>query len=194
MKNQSRLIFRLETLQLHMRGKERAVLPRFTSPRTMLFLWILMGLLLASGIAFLLIRVPVHVSGVAVVLDSISGPSVPNNASMAVFLPESTLPDLRAGQKVTWVFDDPKDRVSRSLIVIEPKVNSPTALRERFGLTGSAAVAINRPMAVAFARLEPVPRQGSAANYAGSVYRVEVEVGHRRVISFLPLVGSFFEE
>ena len=88
----------------------------------------------------------------------------------------------------------PETCVSRSLIVIEPKVNSPTALRERFGLTGSAAVAINRPMAVAFARLEPVPRQGSAANYAGSVYRVEVEVGHRRVISFLPLVGSFFEE
>ena len=194
MRNESRSIFRVEALQLYTESKERSVMPRFTSPRSMLFLWIVMGLLMASGIAFLLIRVPVQVSGVAVVVDSISAQSVPHNATMVVFLPAKILPELRVGQTVTWRFDGAKDRVSRTLIAVEPHANSPSALRGRFPFTGTAAAAINQPMAVAFARLEPVLEGEPAATYAGSVYRVEVEVGRRRVVSFLPVIGSLFRE
>jgi hypothetical protein len=160
----------------------------------MLMLWLTMALLLSAGSAFLMIRVPVQAHGVAVVLDSGAAPSVPAQATMAVFLPESNLSNLRVGQKVSWRFGDAKERVSRTLIAVEPEINSPAALQERFGFKGNAAAVINSPMAVAFARLEPAGGDGSSAKYAGSVYRVEVEVGHRRVISFLPVIGSFFRD
>jgi hypothetical protein len=53
---------------------------------------------------------------------------------------------------------------------------------------------LTQPSAVAIAQFEPSPTSLPAAVYLGSVYHAEVEVGSRRVISFLPLIGSFFGE
>jgi hypothetical protein len=63
-----------------------------------------------------------------------------------------------------------------------------------FAINAGAASGLAQPSAVAIARFEPAPASLPAAAYAGSVYHVEVEVGSRRVISFLPLIGRFFGE
>ena len=45
-----RAIFRREALDHYMRGREKAVLPRYAAPPTLAFMWILLGLLLTGGV------------------------------------------------------------------------------------------------------------------------------------------------
>ncbi len=198
MKDENRMIFRVEALRRYAEGRERPVLPQFTSPRTMLLLWVLLSLLLLSGLVLMMIRVPVYATGLAVVpardaLDQKKAGAA-GGATMVVFVPERNLPDLRIGQKVRWSFDQTSGRVATSILAIEPEVDSPADLQKRFGFSGTAAAYINGPMAVAFAHLEPAPGDRSIDKYAGSVYRVDVEIGRRRVISFLPVLGRLFPE
>jgi hypothetical protein len=42
-------IFRADAVRRYIEGQQRAVLPRFVCPRTFLYLWILLGLLLLTG-------------------------------------------------------------------------------------------------------------------------------------------------
>jgi hypothetical protein len=44
-----RSIFRAEAVRRYIQNHEEAVLPRLICPRTFLYLWILLGLLLAAG-------------------------------------------------------------------------------------------------------------------------------------------------
>ncbi len=44
-----RSIFRAEAVQRYIQNHEEAVLPRLICPRTFLYLWILLGLLLVAG-------------------------------------------------------------------------------------------------------------------------------------------------
>lgn len=48
MKN-NRPIFRADAVRRYIEGQQRAVLPRFVCPRTFLYLWILLALLLLAG-------------------------------------------------------------------------------------------------------------------------------------------------
>jgi hypothetical protein len=50
MRDTNRSIFRADAVRRYMQGREKAVLPQLPSPSTFLFLWILLGLLLASGL------------------------------------------------------------------------------------------------------------------------------------------------
>ena len=42
-------IFRTDAVRRYIEGQQRAVLPRLVCPRTFLYLWILLGLLLLAG-------------------------------------------------------------------------------------------------------------------------------------------------
>ena len=49
MTGSQRAIFRAEAVQRYIQKHEEAVLPRLICPRTFLYLWILLGLLLVAG-------------------------------------------------------------------------------------------------------------------------------------------------
>ena len=49
MKGDHRSIFRADAVRRYVQSQQRAVLPRFVCPRTFLYLWILLGLLLLTG-------------------------------------------------------------------------------------------------------------------------------------------------
>lgn len=198
-----RTIFRVEALRRYAQGEDKAVPLQFTSPRIIRFLWGLIGLLLVGGLLLWLMRVPVYTSGVAVPIStgypSSASPSVshwnPNNEPLvAVFLPSNSISQLHVGQRVFWRFSKTDLRVSRFVLEVSLEVNSPYELQQKFGLRGKAASAISEPAVVAFAKLQPVPNALPAPAYLGTVYPAEVEVGTRRVISFLPLVGRFFSD
>ena len=49
MEDVKRSVFRPETLRRYMEDRDRAVLPRWVSPRTFIALWVVLGLLVAAG-------------------------------------------------------------------------------------------------------------------------------------------------
>ena len=191
----NRSIFRADAVRRHMQGRERSVLPRFISPRTFICLWVLLGLFLASGLVAWLTRVPVFTSGPAVVVDrDTDTPDMNEGVAIVAFLPPEDLSRLRVGQRMFFRYDRTGERVSRPIIAIEREITSPAAAQRRFDLSAGAAQTITRPAAVAVASLGPLPAPLPAHAYVGSVNRVDVEIGTRRVISLVPLVGRLFTE
>lgn len=45
-------IFRAEAIRQHEQSREQSVLPRLATPRVVPFLWVLLGLLIGSGMIF----------------------------------------------------------------------------------------------------------------------------------------------
>lgn len=192
MKDETRSIFRAEAVQRYTRGKDRATLPRFTPPRTALLLLALSALLLGGGAAAWYAQFPVYASGVGVVLDAAgAAPAARGGMALALFLPAEDLPSLRAGQNLFVVINKKGDRVSGTITSVEPEVSSPDASQKRFGLNAGASAAVSRPAAVAFTSLQAPSANLPPGAYAGSVYRVDVEVGRSRLVAHLPFVSRF---
>jgi hypothetical protein len=190
-----RPIFRLDAIRHYAQRREESVLPRLVSPRTFLGLWLLLGLLVASGFLAWFARVPMYASGSAVVIDSGESPSSPSGEALIVaFVPPEHLQRLRVGQILRLHFDERSKRLGTPIIAVEPGVSSPEVARRRFGLGDGAALAITQPSAIVLARLQPPSSDLPAAVYVGSVYHTQIEVDSRRVISLLPLIGQIFGE
>jgi hypothetical protein len=184
----------MEAVRRYLESREESILPRFVSPPTFVCLWLLLGLLIGAGVVTWFAQVPVYVPGLAVVVGHPSNvQSIHDDVMVVVFLPPQYRSQLQAGQKLFLSLDRAGKRLERMITAVEPEISSPDLVQRRFGLSAGAAEAITRPSAIAFARLEPMPASLPAATYAGSVYRAEVEVGSRRAISLLPLIGQLFE-
>jgi hypothetical protein len=195
MKDANRSIFRADAVRRYTQSREESVLPRFVSPRTFSYLWILLGLLGVSGFVAWCARVPVYASGLGVVVDRRGKTNdVRDDVVMVAFLRPENRSHLRVGQTLLVLLDPAGERTRRPIIAIEPKIVSPNAVQQRFALSAGAAHAVTQPSAVAIARFEPNPTNLPASTYVGSVYPVDVEVGSRRVLSLLPVIGQIFGE
>src|SRR5262245_45913348 len=97
----SRLIFRAEAVQRYWQRRDKVVLPRLASPATVRFLWIVLGLLIASGFIAWFAQVPVYASGLAVVVDGQgTNPSIPGEVLIVAFLPPQHRTRLSTGQPI----------------------------------------------------------------------------------------------
>ena len=90
-------------------------------------------------------------------------------------------------------------RIEVRVTEVATELQSPEAARALFAAGGdgrkvSATAVLNGPAAVALGKLEGTPHGLPASLYAGSACRVKVEVGSRKVITYLPLVGRLFGE
>jgi hypothetical protein len=193
-------IFRASAVERHLQRQEETVLPRFISPPTWVCLWLLLGLLMAGGIVVWSAKTPVFTSGSALIsvwperLDSVYGQVGPGEMVVIAFLPPEYLSRLQIGQTLFLQPDRAGGRLGSKVIGVMPDVVSPEAARKMFAINAGGVRPLTQPSAVAIARFELPPASPPATSYAGSVYNVEVEVGSRRVISFLPLIGHFFGE
>ncbi len=151
-------------------------------------LWILLGLLMAGSGAAWFAKLPVYISGPAVVVGQ------PNGMVVVVLFPATNLPRLRAGQQLFLQFPGMAERLDRSIIAVEPGISSPESAQRRFVPNASTAALISEPVAVVQTRLDPLPSSLPTSTYAGSVGHANVEVGSRRVVSLLPFIGRFFED
>ncbi len=195
MNDAKRSIFRVEAVRRYTQHRETAVLPRFVSPRTFLGLWVLFGLLAVSGGLAWFARVPVYTSGPAIVVDARDNKlqEMPDDVLVVAFFPPENRSRLEVGQRLFLQFPPNGERLRRSIIAIEPEIYSPVAAQRRFALEPSAVLAVAHPAAVALARLEPVPAGVPAPGYVGSIGRVDIEVGSRRIVSLLPFIDQFLE-
>jgi hypothetical protein len=196
MKDSHRSIFREDAVRRYLESKEKSILPRLVSPRTFIYLWLLLGLLVMSSIIAWLTKVPIYSSGTAIVVRLSNREIV-----VAAFFPPQHLSSLRTTQKLFLNFDAKSDvydglrlRLNRTIIAVEPEIISPDTIRKRFALNSQTVQQITRPSAVALAQLEPIPENLSASAYLGSVSHAKAEVGSQSLISLLPLIGQFFEQ
>jgi hypothetical protein len=193
-------IFRSGAVQRYLQRREEAILPRFISPPTWTCLWLLLCLLMAGGLVAWSAKMPVYVSGSAVIgnwprqHDSIDATGKSGEIVVIAFLPAEYLSRLRVGQTLFLQMERSGGRLGSAVMSVAPEVFSPEVARKMFAINAGDALDLVRPSAVAVARFEPAPSSLPVAAYLGSVYQVEIEVGSRRVISFLPLIGRFFGE
>ncbi|OUL25479.1 hypothetical protein BV372_27795 [Nostoc sp. T09] len=197
MTNLPRSIFREDAVRRYLEGREKSILPRLVSPRTFIYLWLLLGLLSVSSLIAWFTKVPMYASGKAIVVRLSNQRIV-----VATFFEPQHLASLRKTKKLFLNFDvrgvggasRNENRKSHSMITVEPEIISPDTIQKRFVLNSQTAQQITRPSAVAIAQLEPIPENLSAAAYLGSVGHAKAEVGSQRIISVLPLIGQFFEQ
>jgi hypothetical protein len=187
-----RYIFREDAVRRYVAGQEKTVLPQLVSPRTFTYLWVLLSLLGASSAIAWFTQIPVYASGSAVVVRWRDRPAMPNRIVVAAFFPPDSLSRLQK-TKTTLLHLEGLDAASddrRPILKVQPDILSPDAIQQQFALNPSVAQQINQPAAIAIVPLEPIASGLPAAAYLGSVGRVETEVGTRRLISFLPLIGQ----
>lgn len=178
-----------------MAGREESVLPRFVSPHIWLYLWILLGLLAAAGTTIWFTQVPVYVAGPAIVIEQQDIPrSGGDTLVLAAFLPPETHARLQIGQPLfLHAGRGAGSSLTAPIIAVEPAIVSPAEARQRFDLDAGAASTITRPAAVAMAHLAPLETGRPPSSYLGSLFSVEVEIGSRRLLSLLPLIGPALE-
>jgi hypothetical protein len=190
----SRSIYRAEAVRRYAQAREKSVLPRFVSPRTVLYLWFLLALLLASGFVAWLSSVPLYASGPAAVVERHhGGDALSDDVVLVAFLPPENLSRLSPGQMLFVDLDGRGERVGMPVSAVEPEIMSPDLARQRYGLSSWAGRVITQPAAVSIARLDRPPAGRHSVTYVGSTYWVDVEVGSRRVISLFPLVDRVLQ-
>lgn len=187
LKEGQRSIFRIEAVRRNSRGGREAILPQFHSPRIIWLLWTLIALALAGGLLLWLMRIPIYTAGIAIPLQNADS----HEPLMAVLVPARNANKVRVGQRVFWSFTKTGQRVNSTVIEVQSEARSPDSLQGELSLRGPAAASITEPVVIALVKLGPVPDDLPASAYTGSVYRAEVEVGTRRVISLLPVFSRF---
>jgi hypothetical protein len=178
-------IYRPKALQHYLQAGEQAVLPPIVRPRTFLFLWLLLGLLLAGGSLAWLTQIPIRAAGFAVVTKTESDSPV-----LVCFMPAKT--QLDAGQQVLVRVGTGGEFMETKIQAVNANIISPHVAQTHFGLSDSAATLVMQPSAVFTATLPAVPSQLDADALLGSAYNIEVTTGSRPLISLIPIIGPAF--
>jgi hypothetical protein len=177
-----RAIFRPEAVRRYGHGVEQAVLPRFVSPRTAAWLWVLLCLLVAALALAWMTPAPLYASGIATVAPW-HAPALRSSAPiLLVFLPADALPRLHGGQRLLLTDDAGATIDAGKIGLVLRDVLGPADAQRAFNLGAGAARRLTGPSAVAIALHAPV-------TYVGSVYRATVVLGTHSALSLLPVVG-----
>ncbi|WP_420628004.1 hypothetical protein [Candidatus Leptofilum sp.] len=181
--NRKRSIFRAEAVQHYVQSQQESVIPKFVSPYAFPYFWMLICLLITTLCLMWLVRIPIFVSGQAVIVEA-PGTSLPESAVLVIFFPPQYLTQLQEGQAVyiqSALNDVP---IQQTIIAISPDVVSPTVATAVYGVD---AELVAGPTAVALADFN-LPEQSSypTDTFLGSRYFAQVEVDSRRLISLFP--------
>jgi hypothetical protein len=202
MKGSRHSIFRDDAIRRYVESSRKSVLPRLVSPRTFIYLWFLLGLLVMGSIVAWFTRVPVYASGSAVVVRWQSKKGTPEDIVVAAFFPPQYLSSLQTTQKLFLRLDAMdvggasrnENRLSRSIVAVKPEIISSDGIQKQFALNPRALGSVTQPAAVVIAQLEPIPAGLPASTYLGSVGSAQIEVGSQRAVSLLPFIGEFFAQ
>jgi hypothetical protein len=194
MVNQRTAIYRSEALRRYMTRHEKSVFPKLIAPRTFLYLWLIVGLLFIGGLCALFADIPIYAPALAVVVEADKDQT--QNAKevrVVLLLSPEYLTKVEVNQRVFLRMNRGDALISSQISNIEPRVVSAGDARSRFALSGNAANRVNDATAVALIPAGVLPGARDAASYVGTSGEAQVEIGRRRLISFLPFVGRFFE-
>lgn len=152
-----------------------------------MMLWVLFGLTFIGGGLSWFARVPLYVSGAAVVARGAQSGGEAGEAVLVVLVPASDLHHLRPGQRAFFRFGGEAVGFVGKVESVEPHSYSPEAARSRFALDDGVIRQVRWPAAVAFARSETA----ADVERLGEVW---VEIGLRRAFWRLPLASRLIED
>ncbi|MBO0784073.1 MAG: hypothetical protein J2P37_35145 [Ktedonobacteraceae bacterium] len=183
-----RPIFRDKVVKHYMQRRQKDSLPRFISWPIPIFLWLLLGILLAGCVYAWYEEVPIYVNAPGMIVNATGLISQkPNSAVAMLLLSPQQASHLHVGQPVkVQVGSTAGPEIDSTIAAVEPGVVSPYAIRKRFGLGGREALMVAQPSVVVLVSLEAL----SPTIYAGSVLTARVEIGTQRLLAFLPGLGS----
>ena len=172
--------FRPAALERYLSNREEAVLPHYLGSQTFLTLWLVLALLFSAVLALGLLQVPVHISGTALVTPMTGD----GQAHFLFLLPPESLAIVTGGQAATvYLQDRPFDT---TITNVETELTNTPAIIEQFHLNPDIDQLPVGPTLIATASMN----QHSGSE--NSLYRVDVKVGSRRLVSFLPFIGPLF--
>lgn len=190
MKNSNRPIFRPEAVRRYTETREQSVLPKFVSPRIMAALWTIVVLLIFSGVAVWLTSMPVYASGLAIVVDTENKPvNIEEGTALLVLLPPEAQPALDEGKTILIQVNASSKPLKSEIVAFEKDASKVVnRILEEFDLDNHPAVAKAQPAAVAIVQLEDMEGNALANDYIGTIFRADIQVGSRRIVSLLPLM------
>lgn len=174
-----RPIFRDQAMQRYAQCMEKDVLPRTATPPVFIFLWILLGLLIAATITAWLGQIPVFVSCSGI----IQAEQGSNRAVVVVFLPANYLSKVQAGQPVQLQIASTGQQINGAIDKIEPGIVSPAQARQQYKLGNAGSQIVSGPSVVVMVRLN---YSISMSTYEGSIVYAQAQVGSQRILSLLP--------
>jgi len=175
-------IFRDKAVKQYIQGRDKDTLPRFISLPTALLLWILCGLLLATGGLVWTAELPLYTTGQGIILADQNEMQPSSRTTTAlVFLPAEQATLFHRGLPVQITLGGSGSQMSSTIIEIAPGVISPYSACKQYGLENNCAQLIARPSIVAKVKLHHL----SSLTYAGSTFTAKVQVGSQRILSLL---------
>jgi len=178
-------IFRSEAIQNYMQRREETIFPRLASPSVIMYLWGLLGLLFVMTAASWLIKIPVHTPAFAVFANrkEVVPRTGKTQAEFIILLPPET--PVKPGQTVWLGKGNTNEQFKGQIIDIEPKLRKPIEALAGYGIEREVASFSDQPMIMATATFYELPASSFGLTELEPWYRVNVEIGERRVISSL---------
>ena len=164
-------------------------MPHLISWPIIVCLWLLLGVLIATGFLAWYIQVPTYVDGSGTILarGDMLQPAYGEMVAV-VFLPPDQSAHLRAGLPVQVQIGSAGMLVQSTIAEVEPGITSPDAARQRYRLDGVDALLVTQPSIVVIIKLgTKLP----ANAYPGSLCTARVETGSQRLLALLPGLGNF---
>lgn len=174
-------IFRDKALKHYIQNKKKDVLPHFSSVPAAVFGWLLLGLLIATGLLVNYEQVPVSVTGEGIVLSTGDPAQTGNGGAVALaFFSPSVGTRLRAGQSVRIQVGSSDTQLVSEIAEVEPGTSSPAAVLEHYGQQVNGSGTTDQQVVVVLLKSGPT---FSAAQYVGNVLVVQVNAGSQSLFA-----------
>jgi hypothetical protein len=184
-----RSIYRDEALSHYQRRKDKPVLPYFFASHTSNCRYLLFFILLCNVWFLFQARIPVYVDGSATIVSQ--DRSTGERPTIIILFPPEYLNRVQVGQTLFLQTNSGDDRIHSSIARVEPQPSDAAALQQRFHLNQGATPA--KDSAVAIALLGLVADPSVVSSDSGALYHVDIEIGTRRLGSFLPIIGQWLD-
>ncbi len=182
----ARPIFREHAVEAYRRGAERDVLPRLVSGPIVACCWALVAVLVTAAAIAWWVRVPTYVAAPGVIVATgAQSPSGNETTSAVLFVPPDRAAQFHAGQRVRGQIGSSGRFMQGAVAIGARPLLGPGAVRSRYRLSGTDVV--GEPVRAVTVRLSTdLP----ASVYAGTRFTARIDVGSRRLLGFLPGLGS----
>lgn len=175
-------IFRDKALKHYTQSKKKDVLPNFSSIPVAIFLWVLLGSLIVTGLVAWQTQVPVYLTGASVVL----GTGEHQTVALA-FLTPDTSTQLHAGLAVQLQTGANNAQLTSTIAAVEPGTTTLADAFKQAGLPVQHASEMKQSVVVVF-----VSRNAAfpAAFDPGSALEVQITLGMHSLFSAISGIGK----
>ncbi|GCE20730.1 hypothetical protein [Dictyobacter kobayashii] len=161
MSPQRRPIFRQRAMQHYIQKKEKDILPRFTSPLLLTWLWLFLLQISLLGLLIFTIPLPSYTTIPGVILPAAS--SGHGQTTVALFVPQQMKQAMHIGETIALTLHSGDAQKQAKIVAIAPNISQPEDIQRQFALKADSATTLTTPVRVVQVTLTTVtaPTKGS---------------------------------